>query len=107
MKLIRTIVNPSGAYPAIQEGTFASIPDGMALWPEELDTADFYQYNGFVDLETTKLGGILVVSGYQPNVEAWEEWKASLPPDPEPEPDPEYVTYGELAAAIREGVNAV
>ena len=33
-----------------------------------------------------------------------------LPPDPgpEPEPDPDdYVTYGELAAAIREGVNSV
>lgn len=27
------------------------------------------------------------------------------PPEPEPEPDPEYVTYAELAAAIREGVN--
>lgn len=29
------------------------------------------------------------------------------PPEPEPEPEPEYVTYSELAAAIREGVNAV
>jgi len=26
---------------------------------------------------------------------------------PEPEPEPEYVTYEELAEAIREGVNAV
>lgn len=29
------------------------------------------------------------------------------PPEPEPEPEPEYVTYEELAEAIREGVNAV
>lgn len=29
------------------------------------------------------------------------------PPDPEPEPPVEYVTYSELAAAIREGVNFV
>ena len=29
-----------------------------------------------------------------------------LPPEPEPEPEPEYVTYDELAAAIREGVNS-
>lgn len=29
------------------------------------------------------------------------------PPEPEPAPEPEYVTYSELAAAIREGVNAV
>lgn len=28
-----------------------------------------------------------------------------LPDPPEPEPAPEYVTYDELAAAIREGVN--
>ena len=27
-------------------------------------------------------------------------------PQPEPEPAPEYVTYDELAAAIREGVNS-
>ena len=43
---------------------------------------------------------------------AWVE-AAPKAPEPEPglEPDPEpsgdYVTYGELAAAIREGVNAV
>ena len=42
------------------------------------------------------------------------DWEAEHPaPEPKPglEPDPEpsgdYVTYGELAAAIREGVNAV
>lgn len=29
------------------------------------------------------------------------------PLEPEPEPPPEYVTYSELAAAIRDGVNAV
>ena len=29
------------------------------------------------------------------------------PLEPEPESPPEYVTYSELAAAIREGVNAV
>lgn len=110
MKLIRTIVNPSGAYPPIQEGRFLAIPEGMALWPEELDTTDFYQYNGFVTLVTAQSEGITVVTGYQANVEAWEAWKESLPPDPgpEPEPDPDdYVTYGELAAAIREGVNSV
>lgn len=28
------------------------------------------------------------------------------PESPEPEPTPEYVTYDELAAAIREGVNS-
>lgn len=113
MKLIRTTPNPSGAYPPIQEGQFSAVPEGMAVWPEELDTANFYQYNGFVTLVTAQSEGIAVVTGYEVNTEAWEAWTASLPPDPGPEPEPEpeptgdYVTYGELAAAIREGVNSV
>lgn len=36
-----------------------------------------------------------------------EEIEADRDAIPKPEPAPEYVTYGELAAAIREGVNAV
>ena len=48
---------------------------------------DFYQYNGFVTLVTAQSEGITVVTGYQANVEAWEAWKESLPPDPGPEPE--------------------
>lgn len=40
-------------------------------------------------------------------VEALPEPDSEPEPTPEPEPAPEYVTYSELAAAIREGVNAV
>lgn len=43
-------------------------------------------------------------------IAAWEkEHPAPEVPEPEPEPEPsgDYVTYGELAKAIREGVNAV
>lgn len=36
-----------------------------------------------------------------------EEIEADRDAIPKPEPEPEYVTYAELAAAIREGVNAV
>lgn len=87
MKLIRTTANPSGAYPPIQEGRFLSIPEGMAFWPDSLETTDFYQYNGFVTLVTAQSDAGTVVTGYQPNVEAWEAWQASLPPEPAPEPE--------------------
>ena len=55
-------------------------PEGYYKWPDTLDTAEFYQYNGFVTL--TVVRGM--VQSYEPNVEAWEAWKATLPPEPEP-----------------------
>ena len=89
MKVIRTTPNPSGAYPGIQEGAFgAPLPEGLALWPEELDTETFYSYNGFVDLLIDEEDGILTVISCAPNVEAWERWTAEHP-DPEPGPEPE------------------
>lgn len=103
MKIITKTPASNGAYPALQDWPGLVAPEGYYKWPDTLDTADFYAYNGFVTL--TVVRGM--VQSYQPNTEAWEAWKESLPPDPEPEPEPEYVTYEELAAAIREGVNAV
>ena len=55
----------------------------MVEWPDELDTAVFYEYNGFVTLEIQDNKGQSCTS----NVEAWEAWKASLPPEPEPDRD--------------------
>ena len=103
MKIIRKDPNPSGAYPPIQSVNYEEVPDGCALWPDELDDTEFYAYNGFVKptIEDN------TVTEFAPNAEAWEAWKASLPPEKEPEPKPEYVTYAELAAAIRKGVNSV
>ena len=100
MKVIYTDANPSGAYPPIQEGNFARVPAGMALWPEELDTGPFYQYNGFVKL--TFADGR--VTGCDPDVEAWEAWKAKQP-EPEPEPTPEDAVWEAMAAAYKEGVD--
>ena len=60
----------------------------MAVWPEELSSDTFYEYNGFVTINVEEVDGIPVVTGYEPNVEAWTAWKESLPP-PEPEPEPE------------------
>lgn len=50
MKLIRTTPNEGGAYPAIQEGDFRRVPEGMAVWPEELPTREFYDCGGFATL---------------------------------------------------------
>lgn len=100
----------NGAYPAIQDWPWEELPNKYARWPDSLDTADYYAYNGFVILTVEQVDGVDTVTKYEPNVEAWEAWKASLPPDPpepaEPEPsgDP---TYDEMAAAIKEGVDGV
>lgn len=100
-----------GGYSVIHTWDEPAPPAGCALWPDDLDTADYYAYNGFVTLTVEQVDGVDTVTKYEPNVEAWEAWKATLPPDPpEPEPEPgddDYVTYSELAAAIREGVNSV
>lgn len=103
MLYIQGIPNQDGSYPAPQSTPFnGSIP----LTDEQVQV--LIQYNGFVTItqepDPEVEGSAVTVT---PNTEAWEEWKASRPPEPEPEPDPEYVTYAELAAAIREGVNLV
>ena len=109
MKYIRATPSPSGAYPAPQSNPFEG---AIPLTDEQAVTV--IQYNGFVvitsreepvDPEDESI--TQTVYTVEPDLEAWEAWKASLPPEPEPEEAPEYVTYSELAAAIREGVNAV
>ena len=106
MKYIQANPNPSGAYPAPQSNPFKG---AIPLTDEQAQMV--VDYNGFVTI--TSQEEIIVdeftrtVYFVTPDLEAWEAWKATLPPEPEPEPAPEYVTYGELAAAIREGVNSV
>lgn len=82
------------------------IPENCAVWPDELDTTEYYAYNGFVILNIEEVDGINTVISYTPDVEAWEEWKKNNPDEPEPEPV-EDVTWDALAAAITEGVNEV
>lgn len=102
MRIISTTPGSNGAYPPIQEWPGHKAPDGFAVWPDSLDTEDFDTYNGFVVL--TVLRGR--VASYEVNHEAWEAWT----PAPEPEPPTlggSDAIYDELAAAIREGVDAV
>ena len=68
--------NPSGAYPAPQSNP---APGLLELTEEQATT--LIEYNGFVSIGQGADG--LAVT---PNTEAWEAWKASLPPETEPEP---------------------
>ena len=98
MRIIRTTPDSNGAYPPPQVWS-GRVPGGYAVWPDSLSTEEFEQHNGFVVL--TVLRGR--VASYEVNQEAWEAWT----PAPEPEPSSGDAIYDELAAAIREGVNAV
>lgn len=82
MKYVRATPNPSGAYPGPQSRPFAgclALTDGQA--------ATLVQYNGFVtitqDPDEEIEGSSVTVT---PDLEAWEAWKASQPPELEPEP---------------------
>ena len=96
MKIIQKIANPSGAYPAPQSWNSIKPPKGYAIIHDSVDMADFYAYNGFVTLTIEDD----TVTAYEPNVEAWEEWKASLP-----EPTPPAPTTDERITKL-EAVNA-
>ena len=106
MKIISKDANPSGSYFSPQDWPDSvEIPGGRAVWPSTLDSADFYTHNGFVILHVEQMEGIDTVASYEPNTEAWEDWKASLPPNPEPEPEPtlEERVAG-IEAAVQEGL---
>jgi len=66
--------------------------------------------------------GVPTVISYAPDMEAWEDWLASLPPEPEPEPTTEErldtleaekadrteveAVWESMAAAYQEGVQS-
>lgn len=85
MKIIRKEANQSGAFPAPQSWNKATPPNGYAIIPDTVDMTEFYEYNGFV---TLTIDGD-TVTAYEPNVEAWEKWKAEQPDPQKPEPTAE------------------
>ncbi len=95
--IIQKQPNPSGAYPALQSWDSPTPPDGYAIVQDAVDLSTFYEYNGFVVLSIETIDGVDTVTAYEPNVEAWEAWKASLP-DPEP-PEPQ-ISDDEAVAII-------
>lgn len=93
MQIIEITALPNGAHRN-QTGDFRTIPEGWAVVPEEMEIPETFP---FVNIEAEDGVVTSMTAGTVPEPE----------PKPEPEPEPEYVTYEELAAAIREGVNAV
>lgn len=82
MQYVISTPNPSGAYPGPQSNSFSGC---LSLTDEQAEM--LVQYNGFVTITQEpdeKIEGSSVT--VTPNLEAWEEWKESLPPEPEPEP---------------------
>lgn len=77
--------NESGAYPNPKMQPF---PGCVPLTDEQ--SATFLQYNGFVTItarvEVIEDDFTRTVYDVEPNTEAWEAWKASLPAETEPEP---------------------
>ena len=85
MKYIRATPNPSGAYPAPQSNPFKG---AIPLTDEQAETV--LQYNGFVTITASEEAVVdeftRTVYTVEPDLEAWEAWKAEQPPEPEPEP---------------------
>lgn len=112
MQIINLERNPSGAYGSIQSWDFPTPPDGFG--EVRCDTAIFYEYNGFVNLETATDSGevdgenveFVVVIGMTPDVEAWEEWREENPEQPEPEPEPTVEERVEALEASSEDIQA-
>lgn len=100
MKYVTATPNPSGAYPAPQSKPFSGC---LAL--ADSQAAVLVQYNGFVTItqepDEEVEGASVTVT---PDLEAWEEWKASLPPEPEPTPSVEERVTN-LETAIANGLN--
>ena len=132
MNIIQTYPNANGSRPPIQDWNKPEAPAGYTALSDGLDTAVFYEHNGFVHLTIEDVALPIngdesnnevkrLVTSMTANTEAWEAWKASLPPEPEPEPTVEervstleadkadktevQAVWDQMAAAYAEGVN--
>lgn len=77
MNIIPITPNPDGSYRQIQSGWPAGtpVPSTHAVWPDKLDTTDFYAVSGFGTLTVEGQ----TVTAFTPNEEAYEEWKTEHP----------------------------
>ena len=85
MMYVHSSPDEHGAYTQPQ-----SIPFSGCLALSDEQAATLVQYNGFVTITSYEEPIVddftRTVYEVEPNLEAWEAWKASLPPEPEPEP---------------------
>ena len=99
MKFIKSVPNPSGAYPAAKSMPF---PGCLPLTDGQAET--LVAYNGFIIIarqpDPEIEGSSVTVT---PDLEAWEAWKAAQPPEPEPEPTLDERVAG-IEAAVQEGL---
>jgi hypothetical protein len=61
-----------------QTGSFSTIPEGFAVIPDNMETANF----PFGEAETEEINGVLTVT----------KWTPGMIPEPEPEPETEPTT---------------
>lgn len=87
MYYINSTSNETGNYGNPQGQLFPS----CIKIPDEL-LSDYLVYNGFVNLTTD--GD--TVTAVEPNTEAWEAWKANLPPEIDPEPSAEELMRADI-----------
>ena len=82
MMYLQPIQNSDGSYPAPQSSPFK---DAIPLTDEQAQMV--VDYNGFVTVtsheETIVEDFTKTVYEVTPNLEAWEAWKESLPPEPD------------------------
>lgn len=103
MKIISQIRNPGGTCPGPQDWPDGlELPEGFAQVPEGMDLEPFYAHNGFVTL-TVEDG---VVAAMTPDLEAWEAWRASLPPEPDPMETARADKLAELSALCAAAITA-
>lgn len=83
MNIMQKTAGENGGYGVIQSWGDIAVPEGYVKVSDKLDTSVFYEHNGFVTLTIVDD----VVVGMEPNLEAWEAWKASLPEETAAEPE--------------------
>ena len=97
MRIIEINAFDNGAHRNQTTNSTIPVPEGWAVIPDEMETENF----PFGEVTAEKIDGVMTVTEWTPLPIPEPE------PIPEPTPEPEYVTYDEMAEAIREGVNSI